>query len=347
MKLVRPAVHLTNDADSPELDRRRSDQAGEPEAIRLLIADDDRDYCAWLVAQLRRAGFELDVAHDGQAAYEKLIANHFDIAVIDHEMPRLTGLELIKRLREHESTRTLYTLMLTGRGEIETKLDALAAGFDDFLTKSAPAEEILAKLIVARRIAARQRHLDATVRELYGLATRDELTGVFNRRFFVAETERLLLSRCVVNIVLFDLDRFKRVNDTYGHLAGDVVLRDVGALFHRQTRPEDLIARFGGDEFVMVVPHLALPEIERITERLVREVSALRWPDGQDSFSITISSGIASSRLLPQADLAQLLDAADRDLYRTKWLRGANERERHTSSTLAPPSAGTKPYDAR
>jgi len=362
LKPLAPAVHLTHDQNRLELDgekldrpetdrpggtRRRSDHAGEPEAIRLLIADDDRDYCAWLFSQLRRAGFEVEVAYDGESAYEQLTARHFDVAVIDQQMPRLTGLELIARLREQESTRTLYALMLTGRGEMETKLNALAAGFDDFLGKSAPAAEILAKLIAARRIAVRQRHLDATVRELYGLATRDELTGVFNRRFFVTEAERQLLAGDVVNVVLFDLDHFKRVNDTYGHLAGDVVLRDVGALFHRLTRPEDLIARFGGDEFVMVVPHLPVADIERITERLTREVGALRWPAGNDTFSITISSGIASSRLLPEASLAQLLDAADRDLYRNKWLRAAGERDRHASSNLPSALPGRKPFDAR
>lgn len=263
-------------------------------------------------------------------------------------MPRLTGLELIERIRDQESTQTIYALMLTGRSGMETKLSALGAGFDDFLSKSAPQAEILAKLIAARRIAARQRHLDTTVRELYGLATRDELTGVFNRRFFVAEAERLLAARCTVNIVLFDLDNFKRVNDTYGHLVGDIVLRDIGALFHRHTRPEDLIARFGGDEFVMVVPHLALSDVERIMERLVGEVRAIRWTVETESFSINITSGIASSRLLLEPTLALLLEAADRDLYKNKS-QGRDPADRTSQYTFAEADGPTlrKPFDAR
>jgi len=289
--------------------------------LRLLVVDDDDNYCVWLAAMTRRMGFLVEIARDGEAALELLAAKPFDVAVIDLEMPRLTGLEVIARIRAQEQTRTLFTVMLTGRGGMETKLNALAAGFDDFLNKSSPEEEIVAKLVVARRIAARQRTLDATVRELYGLATRDELTGVFNRRFFLAETERLLAARCIVNVVLFDLDEFKNVNDTYGHLAGDRVLRDVGALFHGHTRPQDLIARYGGDEFVLVVPHVMPDEMERITERLAADVRALQWSTGEQPFSLEVTVGMASSRLLVEPTVPQLLDAADRDLYKNKWVR--------------------------
>ena len=304
-----------------EYDRRRPTAAGDADALRLLVVDDDANYGAWLAAMTRRMGFVVEVAPDGEAALELFAAKAFDVAVIDQEMPRLTGLELIARIRAQENTRTLFTVMLTGRGGMETKLNALSAGFDDFLSKSSPEEEIVAKLAVARRIAARQRMLDATVRELYGLATRDELTGVFNRRFFIAETERLLAARCIVNVVLFDLDEFKNVNDTYGHLAGDRVLRDVGALFHSHTRPQDLIARYGGDEFVLVVPHVMPDEIERIINRLAADVRALRWSTGEEPFSLEVTVGMASSHLLVEPTVAQLLDAADRDLYKNKWLR--------------------------
>jgi len=164
---------------------------------------------------------------------------------------------------------------------------------------------------------------------LRGLATRDELTGVFNRRVFVAETERMLSRSAALSVVLFDLDDFKRVNDTYGHLAGDRVLRDVGAVFHRNTRPEDLIARYGGDEFVMIVADLDVAHIEGLANRLVREVHALQWAaaGSEEPFTIGMTIGIASSRLLAEPTVAQLLDAADRDLYKNKWIRRhPNER---------------------
>lgn len=299
--------------------------------------------------------FAVEVASDGEEALARLAEKPFDIAVVDFEMPRLTGLDVIARLRAQDHTRTLYALMLTGRGEMETKLTALKAGFDDFLTKTSPEEEIVAKLDVARRIVTRQRTLAATVRELYGLATRDELTGVFNRRFFVLEAERMLAARDAINIVLFDLDDFKKVNDDFGHLAGDRVLRDIGALFHRNTRPEDLIARYGGDEFVMVVPYLELSAIDRVIERLVAEVQALQWSIGGATFRIGVTTGVASSRLIAQPSVVQLLDAADRDLYKNKWmLRHPGERaelyaypahDRHIDLLVPParPEAGAAP----
>jgi len=176
------------------------------------------------------------------------------------------------------------------------------------------------------------------VRELHGFATRDELTGVFNRRVFSSETERLLAGGAAVTIVLFDLDDFKQINDTFGHIAGDVVLRDVGALFHRQTRPEDLIARYGGDEFVMVVVELGPEEVERIATRLMDEIGRLRWTERGRTFSVGASTGIASSLLLKNPTLGQLLNAADRDLYTNKWLR--THPDQSTMPVAEPAGAG-------
>ena len=315
---------------TPVLERRAPappPHGAEP-PLRVLVVEDDPDYRAWIVALTRRLGCSVDAARDGAVALENLERNTYDIAVIDQDMPRMTGVELIGHIRAAENTSTLYTLMLTARDDMDAKLHALGAGFDDFLGKASAEAEIVAKLGVARRIASRQRNLDATVRELRGLATRDELTGVFNRRVFIAETERMLSRSAALSVVLFDLDDFKQINDTYGHLAGDRVLRDVGAVFHRNTRPEDLIARYGGDEFVMIVADLDVAHIEGLANRLVREVHALQWSAaGSEPFTIGMTIGIASSRLLNEPTVAQLLDAADRDLYKNKWIRRhPNER---------------------
>src|SRR5207253_2057571 len=129
---------------------------------------------------------------------------------------------------------------------------ALRLGYDDFITKKTNDTEMIAKLGAARRLVQRQRRLDAAVRELYGLATRDELTGLFNRRYFYTEAERLLADDCKINLALFDLDEFKKINDNYGHLTSDQILRDVDALFLRDTRANDLIARYDNDEFMLV-----------------------------------------------------------------------------------------------
>jgi two-component system cell cycle response regulator len=301
-------------------DRRQSAAPPIENSLRLLIVDDDANYRAYIAALTRRLGFWVDTANDGEAGFQRLAHAVYDVAIIDQEMPRLSGLELIARLRSHESTRSLYAVMLTGLEDIDTKLMALDAGFDDFLTKASTESEIVAKLVSARRLALRQRTMDIAVRDLYGLATRDDLTGVFNRRFFISEAERLLAEGIALNVVLLDLDSFKHVNDTYGHLAGDAVLRDVGTTLQRNTRPEDVVARFGGDEFVVAIPQLEIAGVERVAERLARAIAALEWR-AEPRFRIGASAGFASSRLLEKPTLAQLLNAADRDMYKNKWMR--------------------------
>jgi diguanylate cyclase (GGDEF)-like protein len=158
--------------------------------------------------------------------------------------------------------------------------------------------------------------MSVAVRDLYGLATRDDLAGAFNRRFFISETERLLAEGIAVNLVLLDINDFKLVNDRHGHLAGDNVLRDVATSLHSTTRSNDIVARFGGDEFVVAIPHLDVSAVERIAARLTEAVAALEWKT-DPPLRVTISAGLASSRLLEKPTLVQLVNAADRACTRT------------------------------
>jgi diguanylate cyclase (GGDEF)-like protein len=302
--------------------RRRTDGARDPRALRVLIVDDDENYRAWLGALLRRFGFAVTTASDGAEGIN--VVEHspaFELFIVDCEMPRMDGLAFIEQARAHERGADVFALMLTGRQDIETKITALRLGFDDFLEKSADELELVAKLGAARRVVSRQQRLDATVRELYGLATRDELTGVANRRFFFSEAERLIALGGDLALVLFDLDGFKLVNDTYGHLGGDRILRDVGALFLRRTRTGDFVARYGGDEFVMLVTGMPIETVESIAARIAEEIGRIQWTFGNETINIGISSGIACTSLLQEPTVARLLDAADRDLYKNKWVR--------------------------
>ncbi|MCU1346988.1 MAG: diguanylate cyclase [Acidobacteria bacterium] len=305
------------------LDRRRTDaDHGDPAPLRALIVDDDEQYRAYLKAMVRRQGFAVTTAGDGAEAVTLMHdCLAFDLIIVDCEMPRMNGLELIATLRRNPVCADTYSMMLTGRTDVETKITALREGFDDFLVKSSQEIELVAKLGAARRLITRQRRLDATVRELYGLATRDELTGLFNRRFFFGEAERMLADGVDVSLVFFDLDDFKRINDNFGHLAGDRILRDVGALFLRRTRHEDLIARYGGDEFVMLVTKLRVEEVDAFAARLAREIGGMQWVFGSDTLSVSVSTGYGCSELLAHPSVAQLLSAGDRDLYKNKWLR--------------------------
>ena len=301
-------------------ERRQTPPEDSEHPLRILLVDDDANYRAWVAALTRRLGFWVDTAEDGEAALHRLSTAPYDAAIIDQEMPCLSGIELIRKLRAQEETKAIYAVMLTGREDMDTKLTALEAGFDDFLNKASTESELVAKLIAARRLASRQRTMKIAVRDLYGLAIRDDLTGAFNRRFFISESERLLAEGSIVNLVLLDIDDFKRINDTYGHLAGDEVLRGVGAALQSNTRPDDVVARFGGDEFIVTIPDAGVDVVERIAERLTAAIAALRWGT-EEVFHVGVSAGFASSRFLEKPTLAQLVNAADRDMYKNKWIR--------------------------
>lgn len=307
---------------TPSFRRRTDTNPAESAPLRALVVADQQTYLDYIAALVARFGFEVTACNDGGAALAALTTGlPFHLLIVDCEMSQMTGMGLIKEVRAIDEISDVYAVMLTAREDLETKISALRLGFDDFLLKSAGEMEIGAKLAAARRIVSRQQRLDETVRELYGLATRDELTGLFNRRFFFSEAERILKEGAAINLVFFDLDDFKKINDTLGHLAGDRILRDVGAIFQRRTRHEDLIARYGGDEFVMLVASLSPEETDALAGRMATEISAVQWTFGTETFSVGVTTGLACSSLLQNPTVAQLLSAGDRDLYKNKWIR--------------------------
>jgi diguanylate cyclase (GGDEF)-like protein len=287
----------------------------------VLIVDDDEPYCMYLRTLVRRLGCTTATASDGTEALQKLSEATFDLLLSDLEMPKLNGLELIEHVRAHPAAADIYAVMITSRGDVQSKVSALTLGFDDFLPKSAADIEVKARIASARRMLARQNAADAETARWRMLATRDELTNVGTRRTFIERaTEHLTDARCIA-VVMFDLDDFKNINDTYGHLMGDRILRDVGALFLSRTRREDVIARYGGDEFVLLVPDATLDEAAVIADRLAYEIGLLTWLAGTDTLRISATTGLAHSALMEKPEVDLLLDVADRDLYAKKWLR--------------------------
>jgi diguanylate cyclase (GGDEF)-like protein len=303
--------------------RRRHD--GDPSdgspSIRVLLVDDDDHFRTWLTVLMRRLGFAVEAAADGVDALARLNARPFDVVISDLEMPRMNGLELIREIRETPALYAQYALMLTSHEDVQSKVEALTLGYDDFLSKSCTEVEVVAKIVAARRLLSRQPLVSVSVREWQALAMRDELTGVALRRTFFDEAERLLAEKRAAGVAIIDLDAFKPINDTFGHLTGDRILRDIGALFIRRTRTSDLIARYGGDEFVLLVTDLPIDELTGAAERLTQEIATVRWDVTDTTIAVTATFGVAHSSLLPNATVEQLLDTADRDLYAKKWVR--------------------------
>src|SRR5258706_3059322 len=261
--------------------RRRSDFPPDSieDPIRELIVEADEHFRVWLASIARKLGLIVATAADGMEALVALRAGGFDLLIADFEMPRKDGLELIAEVRAEPEIRDVYALMLTAHDELSVKVTALTLGYDDFLAKGCSEVEVVAKVAAARRILARHRALDADAREWRDIANRDELTRVATRRFFFEEAERHIEQKDNIAVVLFDVNDFKMINDDYGHLMGDRVLKDMGALFLRRTRSDDVIARYGGDEFVLLVHNLTVDETRAVAERLAAELSSLQWQE--------------------------------------------------------------------
>jgi two-component system cell cycle response regulator len=309
--------------------RRRSDLPPESslEPIRLLIAEDDENFGMWLSAVARRLGLDVATAVDGAEAFDLLRSGDFDMLISDFEMPKKDGLELIAAVRAEPSTGGLYAVMLTAHDRPALKINALTLGYDDFLPKGCTEVEVVAKVAAARRMLARQRAHDADAREWRDIANQDELTKVATRRFFFEQAGRHIAGPGNASIVLIDIDDFKAINDTHGHLTGDRVLKDIGALFLRRTRTDDVIARYGGDEFVLLVLNLGVDEIRRVAERLTAELSELQWNVADTTLRISVTMGIGCSALIDAPTVERLLDVADHELYARKWLK------KHPSNT--------------
>jgi two-component system chemotaxis response regulator CheY len=309
-------------AHEDPLGRRRTDYEPDstPSPLRVLAVDDDSAYLRRLRLVLTRAGFEVDTAPDGASGLARLHDDQtFEVLITDFSMPGMDGIETVSRARAEGAAPALYTVLLTANNETDVKLRALDSGLDDFLSKQSSDAEIIAKLRSAARRIEMERRLHLENAELQALALTDELTGVANRRALFREAEAMLAQGRTLSVVLFDLDRFKVVNDTYGHLMGDRILADVAAMFKAHTRVGDIIGRYGGDEFVLLLPDTPRADAMQIATRMRTVASTLRWATDATTISIALTFGVATTT--DASTFIALLTACDRKLYDGKVAR--------------------------
>jgi diguanylate cyclase (GGDEF)-like protein len=288
--------------------------------MKLLIADDQPYLRALLQEQVRPWGYETFFAEDGFAALQALLApDGPKLALLDWLMPGLDGIEVCRRFRQEEEGAYVYLVLMTGQGGREAMLEGLQAGADDFLCKPIDAAELKARLGAGRRIVTLQEQLRV-------MATRDALTNVWNRAALLGilarEMARAAREGRPLAVVLADVDRFKSVNDTHGHEAGDAVLREVARRMRAALRPYDALGRYGGEEFLAVLPGCGPAEALNLAGRLRGCVAAGPIDAGPAELRVTISLGVAGWD--GAADASALLRAADAAMYHAK--RGGRDR---------------------
>jgi two-component system chemotaxis response regulator CheY len=285
--------------------------------MKILIVDDQKTTGLALSQILEAHGHDTRLITSGADAWDAITSEDWRLILTDWVMPDMDGLELCRRIRGRVGDPYRYVIMVTAHSERTQRLEGLEAGADDFLTKPVDEEELLVRLAIARRILAVQADLEEKNRCLAELADTDPLTGLANRRRLTRITggrpaDGPLSSLSVVSL---DIDHFKSYNDKFGHTAGDKVLRIVSRLLRSGTRPDDLVARTGGEEFVIVMPRTGSDEAVAIAERLRCSIAEFQWPLRK----VTASLGVATVRgPLSSVSYSVALEAADRAVYGSK-----------------------------
>jgi diguanylate cyclase (GGDEF)-like protein len=281
--------------------------------MKILIIDDSADALAVARARLAHEGHEILCAGGGQEGLEAAGRENPDLVLLDVDMPDMTGFEVCRRLKEDAATCSIPVIFLSGSGGTEDKVKGLDLGAVDFVTKPFDAFELRARV----RAALRTKHLQDLLRD-YALI--DALTELPNRRALderlQQEWARLLRHGGRLALIMADLDRFKRINDKFGHPAGDEVLRQVAHLLARGCRESDMPVRYGGEEFVVVAPETTIDAAADFADRLRLSICSRPLQVHGKALEITASFGVAGHEGLKAPE--DLVQAADDAMYAAK-----------------------------
>ena len=297
----------------------------------ILIADDDPVSRRILESWLQKWNYRVNAVANGLDAWNALRQDDSpQMAILDWEMPGLDGIEICRRLRAQEGGSYKYVLLLTAKGDKEDVVSGLEAGADDYLTKPFDANELRARVRVGNRILELQSALLKAYAEQQFEASHDRLTGLWNRGaildLLARETLRGIRVGETTAVIMADVDHFKRINDTHGHLVGDAVLCEVGRRMLDSIRNYDFAGRYGGEEFLIVLTKCSALDLMATAERVRSRVWETPIETEAGPLPVSISLGLASHNVadLDSSKGQQLVRAADAALYKAK----ANGRNR-------------------
>jgi diguanylate cyclase (GGDEF)-like protein len=300
----------------------------------ILIADDSLVIRAVVRSHLEEEGYHVEEAADGIAALERCRVSAPDVVLLDIEMPGLDGYEVLAELKTDPALRDIPVVFLTSRSGMADIVAGLHGGAHDYLKKPFEAPELVARVFAAAQVKSLQDQLRQRNAELDLASRTDALTGLPNRRHLDEELGRqnAIARRHAdpISLLLLDIDHFKLVNDSYGHPAGDQVLREFARRLSDQLRAGDVGGRWGGEEFLVILPRTGLDGAIRLGERIRAATCATPIATAAHSVAVTVSGGCA---LGPTAAVEDLVSETDTRLYEAK----AGGRNRITPAVAAPP----------
>jgi len=324
-----------------QLQQALKKEHGELSQIQVLVAEDSAVYRHLLSSYLQEWGLPFLIAKDGSEAWRFLQRSDCPkLVLLDWVLPGIDGVELCRRIRLADGENSYsYVILLTGKGAKADLLEAMQAGADDYLVKPFDQLELRARLLVGKRIVELHKQLVSAKESLRYSATHDSLTGMLNRgEVFDSlrrELDRAKRSRKPVSIILADVDHFKDVNDTLGHPFGDEALKEISRRFRSKLRLYDSLGRYGGEEFLIVLPDCDLGSAMTRADELRTCIGSEPIVFSNMSRSITVSMGVALSTDYAADDITALLNRADQSLYAAK--QDGRDRVAHFDHALAGP----------
>jgi diguanylate cyclase (GGDEF)-like protein len=282
----------------------------------VLLVDDEPDIRCVVAAKLRAAGYTVETASDGAEACRRMAESPPHVVLLDVMMPGMSGIEVCRWVRSQPAVQHAYVILLTAKSQVSDRVNGLDAGADDYVVKPFDLNELLA------RVRAGERRY-TNVRALKEQAVRDALTGLYGKQVFWAflekEFHRARRYAYALAIVVIDMDNLKGINDDRGHLAGDAAIRAVGRVLEGSRRGSDVAVRFGGDEFVLLLPQTDSAGAQIVAERVRQAVENASIEHAGNTLSLTVSIGVACTDACSAGtpeELFELADAACRDAKR-------------------------------
>ena len=287
----------------------------------VLIIEDHPDQRSLLEIFLQRKGYCVVTAKDGVEALEKLEKQPVDVILCDIMMPKMDGFDVIREVRNNSALRNSYLILITGRFQESDLVTGLELGADDCLIKPFHLTELLARIRAGSRVVQYKKQIEHQ-------ALIDPVTGLPNRRAFESklgeEFDRAMRYGHPLSLLMLDVDNFKRINDSRGHHLGDKVLQKIAENLQTKTRRTDYPARYGGDEFVLILPESNLQSAYLVGDKIRNQIKEFDFESSNGTFSMTISIGISSTSERPYPDCRRLIEDSDHALYLAK-MNGKNQ----------------------
>lgn len=291
--------------------------------MKVLIAEDNRFFRRLIEVNLKQWGHDVIPCEDGAEAWEILRRDDCPhLAILDWEMPKMLGIDICKAVRALRNHPYVYIILLTAKSNKDDLVAGLASGADDYVTKPFEPVELQVRLRAGTRIVELQEELVSALKAAEVRAREDSLTGLWNHAAIIEvlknEMDRSSRQRRPLGVIMADVDHFKRINDTCGHMEGDRVLKRIAEVFRANIRPYDAVGRYGGEEFLIVLPECNEQHAAELAERLRKATCGDAKLALQDGVRFSMSFGVTGTGTLPRSHWESAVKAADEALYEAK-----------------------------